>query len=159
MAFSCKASKKFQNQDNTDYALSLAETARRALPDSPNTADTLAWAYYQKGAFQSAIDLLQGALKASPNDPTFHYHTGWLISRSKTRRMLKSISRRRCRLTQNSLKRAKPAAPWPNSAGVNHELNTLAGALSTKGHPRPAKKVMPRLVCVSLSCSQPGPII
>jgi hypothetical protein len=33
---------------NIVVALSLAETARRGLPDSPSTADTLAWAYIQK---------------------------------------------------------------------------------------------------------------
>jgi tetratricopeptide (TPR) repeat protein len=33
------------------------------MPDSPNAADTLAWVYYQKGAYRSAIDLFQEALQ------------------------------------------------------------------------------------------------
>src|SRR5579863_7826503 len=35
--------------ENVDVALSMAQTARRGMPESPNAADTLGWAYYQKG--------------------------------------------------------------------------------------------------------------
>jgi tetratricopeptide (TPR) repeat protein len=48
---------------NLDVAVSLAQTARRGLPDSPAVPDNLAWIYYQRGAYQSAIGLLQEALK------------------------------------------------------------------------------------------------
>lgn len=61
---------------NADVALSLAQIARRAMPDSPNTADTLAWAYYHKGNYSSAKDLLEDAAKASPNVASIHYHLG-----------------------------------------------------------------------------------
>jgi hypothetical protein len=40
---------------NTDVARSLAQTARQKLPDSPDVADTLAWAYYKKGVNKLAI--------------------------------------------------------------------------------------------------------
>jgi tetratricopeptide (TPR) repeat protein len=70
-----------QTGGNLDVALSLAQTARRGMPDSPNAADTLGWVYYQKGAYKSAIDLFQEALKLgekdkSPDNPTVHYHLG-----------------------------------------------------------------------------------
>lgn len=66
---------------NLDVALSLAQTARRAMPDSPGAADTLAWIDYQKGAYQSAIGLLQEALKLQeknkmPDNADIHYHLG-----------------------------------------------------------------------------------
>jgi tetratricopeptide (TPR) repeat protein len=67
---------------NLDVALSLAQTARRGLPDSPGVADNLGWIYYQKGAYQSAIGLLQEALKLQeknnkmPDNPDIHYHLG-----------------------------------------------------------------------------------
>ncbi len=61
---------------NTDVALTLAQTARRSLPDSPNVADTLAVAYYQKGVYSSAIDLLQEGLAKQPNNAGMHYHLG-----------------------------------------------------------------------------------
>jgi tetratricopeptide (TPR) repeat protein len=70
-----------QSGGNVDVALSLARTARRGMPDSPNAADTLGWILYQKGAYQSAVDLFQEALKLGekskiPDDATVHYHLG-----------------------------------------------------------------------------------
>jgi len=59
-----------------DTAMSLAQTARRGLPNIANTADTLGWAYYYHGWYPSAVSMLQTAVKASPQDPTYHYHLG-----------------------------------------------------------------------------------
>lgn len=56
-----------QNGGNLDVAMSLAETARRGLPDSPNPADTLGWIYYQKGVYGSAISCKKLS-NCSPND-------------------------------------------------------------------------------------------
>ena len=61
---------------NLDVALSLAQTARRGMPTSPSSADTLAWIYYQKGNYTSARDLLEDAIKLAPNDAAVHYHLG-----------------------------------------------------------------------------------
>ena len=47
------------NGENPDVALTLAQTARQGMPNSPNTADTLAWAYYYKGAYSFARDFLR----------------------------------------------------------------------------------------------------
>jgi len=70
-----------QTGGNMDLALSLAQTARRGMPDSPNAADTLGWVFYEKGAYKAALDLFQEALKLGeknrqPDDPTVHYHLG-----------------------------------------------------------------------------------
>jgi tetratricopeptide (TPR) repeat protein len=65
-----------QQGGNVDVALSMAQTARRGLPDSPNTADTLGWAYYQKGIYNTAVDLFKEAVKKNPQDPTYQYHLG-----------------------------------------------------------------------------------
>jgi Tfp pilus assembly protein PilF len=46
------------------------------MADSPNSADTLAWAYYQKGSYRLAIDLLEEAVKKAPDNPTYQYHLG-----------------------------------------------------------------------------------
>jgi len=66
---------------NVDVAMGLAQTARRGMPDSPNPADTLGWAYYQKGIYQSAINQFQEALRLSekrgdPDDADIHLHLG-----------------------------------------------------------------------------------
>ncbi len=65
-----------ESGQNIDVALSLAQTAHRGMPDSPNTADTLAWAYYHKGTYEFARDLLEGALKTSPDNASIQYHLG-----------------------------------------------------------------------------------
>jgi len=54
----------------------LAQTARRGLPESTNTADTLAWAYYHAGTYASAKDLLEDAAKLDPGNASIHYHLG-----------------------------------------------------------------------------------
>ncbi len=76
-----------QTGGNLDVALSLAQTARRGLPDSPGVADTLGWIYYQKGAYQPAISLLQEALKLQekskmPDNPDIHYHLGMAYAKT-----------------------------------------------------------------------------
>ncbi|MGA8198774.1 MAG: tetratricopeptide repeat protein, partial [Candidatus Sulfotelmatobacter sp.] len=57
----------------------MAQTARRGMPDSSNAADTLGWAYFQKGVYKSAIDLFQESIRlnekrGAADDPTVHYH-------------------------------------------------------------------------------------
>jgi tetratricopeptide (TPR) repeat protein len=66
---------------NLNVALSLAQAARRNMPESPGVADTLGWVYYKKGIYDSSVDLFQEALKLSaqnqrPEDAAFHYHLG-----------------------------------------------------------------------------------
>ena len=68
--------------------MSLAETARRGMPDSPNVADTLGWIYYQKGVYGSAISMLQEALKLqskqhAPDNPNIHYHLGMAYAKAE----------------------------------------------------------------------------
>jgi tetratricopeptide (TPR) repeat protein len=64
-----------------DVALSLAQTARRKMPQSPDAADTLGWIYYQKRVYRSAVESLRAAQVLvqqgkSPDNPRFHYHLG-----------------------------------------------------------------------------------
>jgi len=66
---------------NVDVAMGMAQTARRGMPKSPNAADTLGWAYYHKGIYQSAISQFQEALRlnekaGAPDDAVLHYHLG-----------------------------------------------------------------------------------
>jgi cellulose synthase operon protein C len=76
-----------QNGGNFDVALSLAQTARRGLPDSPDVADTLGWIYYQKGAYKLSISLLDEALRLleknkMPDNADIHYHLGLAYEKS-----------------------------------------------------------------------------
>ena len=70
-----------ESGQNIDVALSLAQTARRSLPNSPSTADTLAWAYYHKESYLSARDLLEEAIKTAPDNASLQYHLGMTYSK------------------------------------------------------------------------------
>jgi Flp pilus assembly protein TadD len=65
-----------QQGGNVDVAFSMAQTARRQLPDNPNSADTLGWAFYHKQVYSSAIDLFKEAVKKDPENALFNYHLG-----------------------------------------------------------------------------------
>ena len=73
------------NGENVDVALSLAQTARQGMPNSANTADTLAWAYYYKGTYGFARDLLEEAIKSEPNDAAMQYHLGMVYRKLQDR--------------------------------------------------------------------------
>ena len=101
---------------NVDVALSYAQIARRVMPDSPDTADTLAWAYYQKGNYDSARDLLEDAVKANPNSASIHYHLGMTYAK---------LSRKADAETQ--LKKAASLAPnTPTATDAQKALNSLS---------------------------------
>jgi cellulose synthase operon protein C len=61
---------------NVDIAFRMAQTARRQLPDNPNSADTLGWAFYQKHVYTSAINLFKEAVKKEPGNALYNYHLG-----------------------------------------------------------------------------------
>lgn len=97
---------------NLDVALSLAQAARRGMPDSPNVADTLGWAYYLKGVYGSARDLFEEAIKKDPSNATLQYHLG--LTYDKTSEPDKAASH---------LKKALELAPnGPNAAAIRQAL-------------------------------------
>jgi tetratricopeptide (TPR) repeat protein len=65
-----------QQGGNVDVAFAMAQTARQKLPENPNTADTLGWAFYHKQVYKSAVTLLKEAVKQEPDNPLFNYHLG-----------------------------------------------------------------------------------
>ena len=61
---------------NLDVALSLAQTAKRKLPDSPEVSDTLGWIYFKKDLPSLAVGPLQDSLRRRPDAPVVLYHLG-----------------------------------------------------------------------------------
>jgi tetratricopeptide (TPR) repeat protein len=78
-----------EHDGNINVALSLAQTARKGMPNVPSAADTLGWAYYRQGVYSSAIDTLQEAVNENPDNPTFHYHLGLAYEKAKNLAMAK----------------------------------------------------------------------
>lgn len=68
-----------------ERALRLAEDAQRALPDSPNAADTVGYVYLRLGRHEAALQQLIRAIERAgaddPSLPTFHYHLGLALAR------------------------------------------------------------------------------
>jgi len=61
---------------NVNAALSLAQEAKRALPNSAVVADTLGWAFYKMGSYAAAISQLSDSVQKVPGDPEYRYHLG-----------------------------------------------------------------------------------
>ncbi|MGC2245091.1 MAG: tetratricopeptide repeat protein [Terriglobales bacterium] len=105
---------------NLDVALSLAQTARRGMPNSPAAADTLAWANYQKGAYQSAIGLLQEALSLqdkvrAPDNPEIHYHLGMAYAKNGQTALARQQLERALKLNPNATDVKKQLAQLKSS--------------------------------------------
>ena len=100
-----------------NLALSLAQTGRKGMTDSPNSADTLAWAYYRTGAYTVAAPLLEAAVKKVPTNPTYQYHLGMVYQKLNDHAKAKSAF--------EAAIRAKPDSPAADSA--RKALSELAG--------------------------------
>jgi len=108
-----------QTGGNVDVALAMAQTARRGMPDSANAADTLGWAYYQKGIYQSAISQFQEALRLAekrgePDDADVHYHLGMAYEKAN-----------QAALARQQLEKALKLSP--NNADAKKALSELRG--------------------------------
>jgi Flp pilus assembly protein TadD len=71
-----------QQGGNVDVAFAMAQTARRQLPDNPNSADTLGWAFYHKHVYTSAINLFKEAVQKDPSNPLYNFHLGLAYAKS-----------------------------------------------------------------------------
>jgi tetratricopeptide (TPR) repeat protein len=90
------------------------------MPDSPNSADTLGWAYYQKGIYGSAINLFQESLKdgrkgGQPEDAVTYYHLGLAYQKSGQKE-----------LSRTTLQKALKLNPkFPGADGARQTLAQL----------------------------------
>ena len=75
-----------QSGSDPELAVTLAQAARKKMPDSYNAADTLGWALYRKGNYGAAIDSFRRALalgeRGKEDDPVVHYHLGLAYERA-----------------------------------------------------------------------------
>jgi Tfp pilus assembly protein PilF len=59
---------------DVNTAVSLAQIAKRQMPNSSKTADLLGWAYCKLGSHATAITHLKEAVQKEPTNPIFQYH-------------------------------------------------------------------------------------
>src|ERR1035437_3560372 len=90
------------NGKTPDAALTLAKTARQGMPNSPTTADTLAWAYYYNGTYEFARELLEDAINTDPNSAAMQYHLGMVYSKLRDRNNAVTHLKKAISLAQDS---------------------------------------------------------
>lgn len=87
---------------NVDTALTLAQTARRQVPDSPDIADTLGYAYYKKGVYSSSIGLFEEAAKKQPENANVQYHLGFAYDKASQKAQAKQHLEKALKLSPNA---------------------------------------------------------
>jgi len=87
---------------NLDFALTLAQDARRKIPEASFTADTLGWAYYKKGNWGLATDLLEEAVKKAPRNSSYLFHLGMTLQKSGNSTRAKSLLNQALKLDPDS---------------------------------------------------------
>jgi Flp pilus assembly protein TadD len=102
---------------SVNVALTLAQTARRRLPDVPNSADTLGWAYFQNGAYSLAAPLLEEAVKAAPSNATYHFHLGMIYQKLHDTRRARTELEKSIHLDPNALSAEKASRALSELSG------------------------------------------
>src|SRR5579871_2533226 len=85
---------------------------QRGAPELPQAADTLGWAYFQKGVYQSAIDMFQESLRlnekrGAPDDPTVHYHLGLAYQKANQPALARQQLERSLKINPNNAEARK----------------------------------------------------
>ncbi len=92
-----------EHQEDVDLALSYAQIARQKMPESPSTADTLAWVYYQKHIYRMAADLLEEVVQKVPDNATYHYHLGMVYQKQNNTAAAREHLQRALQINPNLL--------------------------------------------------------
>ena len=76
---------------NLDISIDMLIKAHKQKKDNPYITDSLGWAYYLKGEFETAEKYMVNALQLKPNDPVIMDHYGdilWKLKRKLEARYL-----------------------------------------------------------------------
>jgi tetratricopeptide (TPR) repeat protein len=100
---------------DVNTAVSLAQSAKQQLPDSPVTSHALGWAYYKAGSVSSAVIQLKESSDKVPANPIYQYHLAMAY-----------IANRRFDLAGQSLRTALRTDPhFPYAAKARAALDEL----------------------------------
>lgn len=70
---------KAEEGNDLDQALSMAQRAFQAQPNTPDIADTLGWVYIRKNLSAEAIRVFTDLVKQHPENPIYRYHYGMAL--------------------------------------------------------------------------------
>ena len=70
---------KAEEGTDLDTALSMAQRAFQAQPQSPDIADTLGWVYIRKNLSGETIRVFTDLVKKYPSNPMYRYHYGMAL--------------------------------------------------------------------------------
>jgi tetratricopeptide (TPR) repeat protein len=68
-------------EGDLNEALTLAQTAKRRLPEDPSVMDTLGWIYYRKGLYDNALGELAVSAEKLSDNPLVRFHLGMALFR------------------------------------------------------------------------------
>jgi Flp pilus assembly protein TadD len=68
-----------------DQALTMAQRAVQAAPNSAELKDTLGWIYVKKNIPDDAIRIYRDLVQTEPKNAIFHYHYGMALSQKGDR--------------------------------------------------------------------------
>ena len=100
---------------DVNVALSLAQTARQGMPNSPMTADALGWAYYKLGSPDLAVRELEQSVQLNPRNPIYQYHLG----------MAYASARRWDKAAQSLRSALRESANFPYANAAKAELDQI----------------------------------
>jgi putative PEP-CTERM system TPR-repeat lipoprotein len=83
-----------------DEGLKYAQQAKEAAPSDPNVSDTIGWAFYQKGLYQTALQYLEDA-SSKDNGPLHKYHLAMAYMKTGDRSKAEQILAQAQRLNPN----------------------------------------------------------
>ena len=76
VALNNKAFLMAEHGGDLDMALTLAQQAKRMMPNLPEVSDTLGWIYLKKSLNDNAIDIFKELVAKDPKASTYRYHLG-----------------------------------------------------------------------------------
>ncbi|HEV2445091.1 MAG TPA: tetratricopeptide repeat protein, partial [Candidatus Sulfopaludibacter sp.] len=76
VALNNKAFLMAEHGGDLDMALTMAQQAKRMLPNLSEVSDTLGWIYLKKGLSDNAIDIFKDLVAKEPHASTYRFHLG-----------------------------------------------------------------------------------
>jgi tetratricopeptide (TPR) repeat protein len=76
VALNNKAFLMAEHGGDLDVALTMAQQAKRMLPNLSEVSDTLGWIYLRKNLSDNAIDIFKDLVSKEPHASTYRYHLG-----------------------------------------------------------------------------------